>query len=137
MSNTDVLRDTEAALLPPGFVQGHVFEICVGAYRATAEVDGWHPVSGEAIEICQSETDDAPKPGQKRKLANDAYKMVFLKSQGLIRSGRIYVTSPELYTWFHQTGSWVSAACRFNEIHVELKRHANKRTRKKIRNARG
>jgi hypothetical protein len=134
MSNTDVLRESEADLLPPGFVQGQVFTLSVGEYHALAEVDGWHPASREAIEICQSETYGAPKPGQKRKMASDALKLILLKSQGLISNGRIFVTSPEMYTWFHQSGSWLSAACRANKIHVELKRHERKSMRKRIRN---
>ncbi len=134
MANTDFLRQSEADLLPPGFVHSHVFELSVGEYRGCAEVDGWHPVSREAIEICQSETEGTPKAGQRRKLASDALKLIFLKSQGLIRCGRIYTTSPEMYTWFHQAGSWLSSACRYYEIHVELKRHDKKHMRKRIRN---
>lgn len=135
MSNTDFLRQSEADLLPPGYVQGHVFEIQVDEYLGIAEVDGWHPVSREAIEICQSETPDrVPKPGQKRKLASDALKLIFLKSQGCISNGKIYLTSPEMYTWLHTSGSWLSAACRAHNIHIELKRHARKRMRKRIRN---
>lgn len=135
MSNTDVLRESEADLLPPGYVQGHVFDLHVGDYRGIAEVDGWHPVSREAIEICQSESlIGAPKPGQKRKMASDALKLIFLKSQGLISNGRIFVTSSEMYTWFHKSGSWLSAACRANAIHVELKRHERKNMRRRIRN---
>lgn len=135
MANTDYLRQSEARLLPPGFVQGHVFHFRVGEYEGMAEVDGWHPVSREAIEICQSETEgETPKPGQKRKMASDALKLVFLKNQGLIKTGRIYITSQEMYTWFHQTGSWLSSACRYFQIPVELKRQENKHARKRIRN---
>ena len=135
MSNTDFLRQSELQLLPDGFVQGRVFEFKVNDYVGRAEVDGWNPQAQEAIEICQSETlDTHPKPGQKRKLASDAFKLVFLKQLNLIKRGRIFVTSPELYTWFHQTGSWLSAACRNNSISVELHRQQNKRIRKKIRN---
>jgi hypothetical protein len=136
MSNTDVLRSSEADLLPSGFVQGHVFEVEVSDYRGSAEVDGWNPDSLEAIEICQSEIDGgAPKPGQKRKLASDVLKLVFLIDQGLILRGRVFVTSQELYTWFHQSkGSWLAAACRRYGIGVELRRHGNKMLRKRIRN---
>lgn len=135
MSNTDILRDSEAALLPPGFVQGHVFHFRVGDYAGMAEVDGWHPASREAIEMCQSEGDGrVPKPGQKRKMASDALKLIFLREQGLISTGRIFVTSPEMYTWLHQSGSWLSSACRFYGIHVELRHHGKKQLRKRIRN---
>ncbi len=135
MSNTDFLRQSEVDLLPPGFEHGHVFHIQVDDYEATAEVDGWHPVSREAIEICQSETTQGtPKPGQKRKLASDALKLIFLTQQGLIASARVYITSPELYTWFQLSGSWVSAVCRAHRIHVELKRHRRKTTRRRIKN---
>lgn len=136
MSNTDFLRQSEADLLPPGFVQGHVFQLNVGEYHGIAEVDGWHPESHEAIEICQSETSGGgtPKPGQKRKLASDALKLIFLKSQGLITNGKIVVTSEEIYTWLHRTGSWLSSACRFNNIKIELKRHERKTVRKRVRN---
>ncbi len=133
MSNTDVLRDSEAALLPPGFVQGHRLHFRINDYDGIAEVDGWHPESREAIEICQGGS-GGPKPGQKRKLASDALKLIFLREQGLISTGRMFVTNPEWYTWLHQSGSWLSAACRFYGIHVELKRHGKKQLRKKIRN---
>ncbi|MEK7115964.1 MAG: hypothetical protein AAB879_01055, partial [Patescibacteria group bacterium] len=56
------------------------------------------------------------------------------KSQGCIDHARMYVTSPEMYTWFHQAGSWLSSACRYYEIHVELKRHDKKHIRKRVRN---
>jgi len=135
MSNTDVLRLSEADLLPEGFIQGHVFELNVGVYNGIAEVDGWNPETLEAIEICQSEAlGEAPKPGQKRKLASDVLKLVFLVEQGIVLRGRVFVTSPEMYTWFHQSGSWLSAACRHYSIGVELKRHDNKKLRKRIRN---
>jgi hypothetical protein len=134
MSNTDFLRQSEADLLPPGFVQGKVFNFKVGDYEGMAEVDGWHPVSQEAIEICQSETNGAPKPGQKRKMASDVLKLVFLKNQDLISSGRVYVTSTEMYTWLHQSGSWLSSACRHFGIKVELKRLSRKSLRKRARN---
>lgn len=135
MSNTDFLRQSEADLLPPGYEHGHLFQIRVGEYEAVVEVDGWHPVSREVIEICQSDSArGVPKPGQKRKLASDALKLIFLQQQGIIASARMYVTSPELYTWLHQSGSWVSAACRANGLHIELKRHAHKTMRKRIRN---
>ncbi len=136
MSNTDVLRETEADLLPDGFELDHVFDIQLPDYSAFAEVDGWNPETGEAIEICQSESIlGTPKPGQKRKMASDVLKLVFLIEQGLIVSGRVIVTSVEMYTWLHQSGSWLSAACRTFQIHVELKKHARKSLRKKIRNA--
>ena len=77
MSNTDFLRQSEADLLPPGFVHGHSFELCIGEYRGYAEVDGWHPARREAVEICQSETGGAPKAGQRRKMASDALKLIF------------------------------------------------------------
>jgi hypothetical protein len=135
MSNTDILRKSEAELLPPGFIQDYVFELDVGDYQGKAEVDGFHPVSREAIEICQSESlRETPKPGQKRKLASDVLKLVFLLQQGLITRGRVFVTSPELYTWFHQTGSWLSAACRHYRVTLELKQHDRKSMRKRIRN---
>lgn len=135
MSNTDFLRKSEAGLLPDGFVQDHVFDLLIGDYRGQAEIDGWNPRTGEAIEICQSETDgQVPKPGQKRKMASDALKLIFLKDLGLITKGKIFVTSPEMHTWFHQSGSWLSAACRKYGIHIELRRHDKKSTRKKIRN---
>ncbi len=134
MSNTDFLRQSEADLLPPGFVQGHVFQLHIGDYDGVAEVDGWHPESREAIEVCQSETlGGTPKPGQKRKLASDALKLIFLTQQGLISKGRLVVTSQETYTWFHQTGSWLSAACRFYGINIEIKRHERKTMRKRVR----
>lgn len=135
MSNTDVLRTTEADLLPNNFVQGHLFSLEVRGYCGIAEVDGWNEHTREAIEICQSETDDTPKPGQKRKMASDVLKLVFLMQLGLINSGKVYVTSPEMYTWVHQSGSWLSAACRAYGIHVELKRQHRKNVRKRIRNA--
>ena len=135
MSNTDVLRTTEADLLPDGFVQGHIFELDVSGYHGIAEVDGWNETTKEAIEICQSETNDTPKPGQKRKMASDVLKLVFLMERGLIRRGKVYVTSPEMYTWLHQSGSWLAAACRAYEINVELKRQERKSVRKRIRNA--
>jgi hypothetical protein len=136
MSNTDILRTSEASLLPPGFLQDHVFEFSVGEYQSRAEVDGWHPESREAIEVCQSECPDGvPKPGQKRKLASDALKLIFLINTGLISGGRVFITCQYLYTWFHQTeGSWLSAACRHYGIRVEHKTHQNKMLRKRIRN---
>lgn len=136
MSNTDLLRTSEAELLPPGFVQDHVFDFSVGDYHGRAEIDGWHPESREAIEIFQSDCPDGtPKPGQKRKLASDVLKLIFLIDKGLIKSGRVFVTSESLYTWFHQTkGSWLSSACRHYGIRIELHQHRNKTTRRKIRN---
>lgn len=136
MSNTDLLRTSEAELLPPGFIQDHVFDFTVDGYHGKAEVDGWHPVSREAIEVYQSVCPDGmAKPGQKRKLASDALKLVFLIERDIIKSGRIFVTAECLYTWFHQTeGSWLSAACRHYGIRIELKQHRNKGMRKRIRN---
>lgn len=135
MSNTDVLRDSEADLLPPGFVQGQVFHLTVNGYVGSAEVDGWNPDTQEAIEICQSMTlGGVPKPGQKRKMASDVLKLVFLKQQGIIKSGKIFVTSEEMSRWLHQSGSWLSAACRSYDIKVELHQHTKKSLRKQIRN---
>jgi hypothetical protein len=136
MSDTDALREAERELLPNGFEWGHVFELDVNGYRGIAEVDGFDPISREAIEICLSETAEAsPKPGQKRKLASDALKLIFLKDLGLIGRGRIFVSSPELSRWFHEAGSWLSSACRHYGIALELKTIANKRKRKNVRNA--
>lgn len=134
MSNTDFLRQTEADLLPPGYIQGHVFHFTIRDYEASAEVDGWDEEKRDAIEICQSESSGAPKPGQKRKMASDALKLIFLIDKKLISSGKIYVTSEEMYTWFHRSGSWLSAACRHYGIHVELKHHDSKVMRRRIRN---
>jgi hypothetical protein len=134
MSNTDVLRETEIELLPPGFELDHIFDIQIDDYHGSAEVDGFNPLTREAIEICQSETTGpSPKPGQKRKLAADTLKLIFLKDLGLITRGRVIVTSNELYTWCQQTGSWLNAARKKNDISVEL--HAlPKNLRKKVRN---
>ena len=135
MSNTDVLRKTEAEILPDGFELDHVFELRLPDYQASAEVDGWNPETGEAIEICQSESlNDVPKPGQKRKMASDVLKLVFLMQQHIIQSGRVIVTSQEMYTWLHQSGSWLSAVCRTYGIKVDLHRHDRKSVRKRIRN---
>jgi len=136
MSNTDVLRISEGAFLPPGYVQDHIFELHVGEYHGRAEVDGFHPVSREAIEICQSESiSESPKPGQKRKLASDVLKLIFLQQQGLITRGRVFVTSQELYDWCQKAGSWLNAARKHYGITVELRGHENKLMRKKVRNA--
>jgi hypothetical protein len=135
MSNTDILRRSEAELLPPGFLLDHVFNFGIDGYEAVAEVDGFHPVSREAIEICQSQTDGAPKPGQKRKLASDVLKLIFLKDLGLIKRGRVFITSPEMYTWCQQTGSWLSAARKHYHIDVILVQHPSKTIRKQVRNA--
>jgi len=136
MSNTDLLRTSERSLLPPGFLQDHVFELHIDGYHGQAEVDGYHPVSREGIEICQSESISAsPKPGQKRKLAADVLKLIFLRDIGLISRGRILVTSRALYDWCQQTGSWLSAARKQYGIMVELRGHDNKFLRKKVRNA--
>ena len=134
MSNTDFLRLTEADLLPSGYTQGQVFHFNVNGYVGLAEVDGWNPDTQEAIEICQSETHGSPKPGQKRKMASDALKLIFLIDSGHIKAGKIFVTSEEMYTWFHQSGSWLSSACRHYIIPVELHHHNSKAMRKKIRN---
>lgn len=135
MSNTDFLRRSEAVLLPPEFVQGKIFTFKVGDYEAHAEVDGWNDALFEAIEICQSEVlAETPKPGQKRKMASDVLKLVFLKNLGLVKSARVYVTSPEMYTWLHQSGSWLAAACRNFGIKIELKQLNKKILRKKARN---
>lgn len=136
MSNTDILRTTEADLLPPGYERNHVFDLAIGDYRGQAEVDGFDPVTREAVEICQSESaGSAPKPGQKRKLASDVLKLVFLLELGLISRGRVFVTSREMYTWCQQTGSWLSAARRHYNITVDLRAHEKKNVRKKVRNA--
>jgi hypothetical protein len=65
MSNTDALKKTEANLVPPGFEIDHVFDIQIGDYHGTAEVDGFDPVSREAVEIYQTDT-RSPKSGQHR-----------------------------------------------------------------------
>lgn len=135
MSNTDALRKTERDLLPNGFVLDYVFDISIGTLSGNAEVDGFHPGTREAIEICQSETlFDAPKPGQKRKLASDVLKLIFLKDLGLISRGRIYVTSPEFYTWCQQQGSWLNLARKKYNITIEL-HQLPKAARKKVRHA--
>lgn len=134
MSNTDVLRKTEIKLLPEGFVNDHIFDIQIGDYHGTAEVDGFDPISREAIEIFQSANIGSPKPGQKRKLASDVLKLIFLQEIGLITRGRVFVTSAELYTWCQQTGSWLNAARKKHRIDVELK-SLPKAHRKKVRNA--
>jgi hypothetical protein len=136
MSDTGILRTAERDLLPAGFEKDVVFEFAVNGYAARAEVDGFNPGTKEAIEICLSETSEiAPKPGQKRKLASDALKLIFLHDLGLIGRGRIFVSSPELSRWFHETGSWLSAACRHYGIVLELKKLPNKRERKQVRHA--
>jgi hypothetical protein len=136
MSDTRALRDAERDLLPNGFEWGRVFEFDVNGYRGIAEVDGFNPETGEAIEICLSETfESSPKPGQKRKLASDALKLIFLADLQFVSRGRIFVSSPELSRWFHEAGSWLSAACRHYGIALELKTIANKRKRKTVRNA--
>lgn len=134
MSNTDTLRKSENELLPQGFELDHVFDIQIENYRGTAEVDGYNPETREAIEMYLSATTgSAPKPGQKRKLASDVLKLIFLSDLGLISRGRVFVTSKELYTWSQQTGSWLNAARKKYGIDVELKR-LQKKTRKKVRN---
>lgn len=135
MSNTDILRKTERLLLPSGFIVDHIFDVCIDKYRGTAEVDGFNPETREAIEICQSDTlTTAPKAGQKRKMASDVLKLIFLKEIGLISRGRVYVTSEAMYTWSQQTGSWLNAARRKYGITVELK-SLPKQLRKQVRNA--
>jgi hypothetical protein len=134
MSNTDILRHSEAALLPEGFIVGHTFSIRVQGYDGLAEVDGYNPETCEAIEICQSEAaGESPKPGQKRKLASDVLKLIFLKQLGYISRGRVFVTSPEMYTWCNQKGSWLNAARKYYGVSVELRAHDSKTMRKKIR----
>lgn len=135
MSNTDILRSSEKELLPPGYLVDHVFHIVVQGYSGTAEVDGFHRETGDAIEICQSDSLlESPKPGQKRKMASDVLKLIFLKDLGLIRRGRVFVTSQAMYTWAQQTGSWLNAARKRYGIDVEL-RALPKRLRKQVRNA--
>lgn len=136
MSNTDILRTTEGDLLPPDYERNRVFELLIGTYQGRAEVDGFHPGTKEAIEICQSESSgSSPKPGQKRKLASDVLKLILLRDLGYISRGRVFVTSREMYTWCQQTGSWLNAARKQYDISVELRVHDNKKTRKKVRNA--
>lgn len=141
MSNTDILRKTEKELLPPGYVLDHVFDIVVNDYSGTVEVDGFHPVTRDAIEICQSDViESSPKPGQKRKMASDVLKLVLLKDLGLISRGRIYVTSQALYTWSQQQGSWLSAARKKYGIDVEFRtppKHVRKQIKNILREARG
>jgi hypothetical protein len=135
MSDTDILRKNEKALLPPGYLIDVVFDLAPKGYQGTAEVDGFHPVSKDAIEICFSESGDAsPKPGQRRKLATDILKLIFLKELGLISRGRVFVTSIELYTWCQQTPSWLNAARAKYGITVELK-ILPKASRKQVRHA--
>jgi hypothetical protein len=136
MSDTAILRSAERELLPAGYERDVVFHFSVDGYDAYAEVDGFNPTTKEAIEICLSETSEAsPKPGQKRKLASDTLKLILLHDLGLIGRGRIFVSSKELSKWFHQTGSWLSAACRKYHITLELKLIQNKRERKRVRHA--
>ncbi|MFA5129527.1 MAG: hypothetical protein WC477_01255 [Patescibacteria group bacterium] len=135
MSNTDILRKNEKQLLPAGYSSDHVFDIVIGDYRGTAEVDGFNSETRDAIEICFSETEgSSPKPGQKRKLASDVLKLIFLKDLGLINRGRVYLTSVELYTWCQQSGSWLNAARTKYGITVELK-SLPKASRKQVKHA--
>ena len=135
MSNTDLLRSAESELLPEGYIQGHVFDLRAFGHMGSVEIDGWRKDTGEAIEICQSESlGEAPKPGQKRKLASDILKLVFLCQLGVIQRGRIFVTCEELYTWFHTSHAWIAAASKLYKIAIELKRHPSKAIRKRIRN---
>lgn len=140
MSNTDILRKTEKDLLPPGYLLDYVFQFSVDDRIGSAEVDGFHPVTRDAIEICQSETEDAsPKPGQKRKLASDVLKLIFLKDLGLISRGRVYVTSQTMYTWSQQQGSWLNTARKKYGIDVEFRtppKHVRKQIKNALRNAR-
>lgn len=136
MSDTAILRTAERELLPEGYERDVVFRFTVDGYEACAEVDGFDPVTKEAIEICLSETAEvSPKPGQKRKLASDVLKLILLHDLGFIGRGRIFVSSEELSRWFHQNGSWLSAACRKYHISLELKTIKNKHERKRIRRA--
>lgn len=138
MSDTTVLRSSERELLPPGYIQDHIFNLSVGDYHGRAEVDGYNPDTFEAIEICQSESlIGAPKPGQKRKLASDVLKLIFLKQLGLITRGRVFVTSHAMYDWCQQTGSWLNAARKHYGITVEFHTHDRKHLRKQIRNVLG
>jgi hypothetical protein len=135
MSNIDAFKKTECDLLPEGFEVNHIFDIQINDYKGSAEVDGFDPISREAIEIFQSGTlGKSPKRNQKRKLAADVLKLIFLKELGLITRGRVFVTSQELYTWCQQTGSWLNAARKKHEIDVELK-SLPKKQRKMVRNA--
>lgn len=135
MSDTEYLRQSEALLLPEGFIHGHVFTLEKQGGATRVEVDGWHPETREAIEINQSQTTHTyPKPGQKRKIASDALKLIFLKEKDIISRGRIFITSEELYTWLHRSNSWLSQVCNHYNIGVELHAHDRKRTRKRIRN---
>lgn len=135
MSNTDFLRTSEADLLPEGFVQGHVFDLRPYGHVGSVEIDGWHPDTCEAIEICQSESLGAsPKPGQKRKLASDILKLVFLCELGIVKRGKIFVTCNELYSWFHTGHAWIAACARLHHISIELRRHSSKTIRKRVRN---
>jgi len=135
MSRTDALKKTEGNLLPKGYEVNHIFDIQIGDYQGTAEVDGFDPISREAIEICQSATlGVTPKRNQRRKMAADVLKLIFLKELGLITRGRVFLTSPELYTWCQQTGSWLNAARKKHGIDVELK-SLPKKQRKMVRNA--
>ncbi len=135
MSNTEYLKKTEADLLPPGFLHGHVIIFESDGVSIRTEVDGWHPETREAIEICLSESGNSmPKPGQKRKLSSDVLKLVYLKDRNLIDRGKVYVTSAELYTWFHQTTSWLAAACKHYAIPVELKSYGSKTVRRRVKN---
>ncbi|MDQ7814799.1 MAG: hypothetical protein RDU25_03285 [Patescibacteria group bacterium] len=135
MSNTDYLKKTEADLLPPGFVHGHILRFESDGVFITTEIDGWNPGTREAIEICQSEAGNhMPKPGQKRKLSSDVLKLIFLKDKNLIDRGKVYVTSLELYSWFHQTTSWLAAACKHYSIPVELKSYDSKTVRRRVKN---
>lgn len=141
MSNTDILRKTERDLLPPGYLIDHVFTFSINDYSGTAEVDGFHPATMDAIEICQSDTlESSPKPGQKRKLASDVLKLVFLKDLGLIKRGRIYITSQALFTWSQMKGSWLIAARKKYGIDIELhtpSKHIRKQIKNALREARG
>lgn len=135
MSDTQYLRQSEALLLPEGFIQGHIFYITDNQSTYQVEVDGWNPVTLEAVEINQSQTAHAyPKPGQKRKLAMDILKLIFLIEKNIIVRGRIFITSDELYSWLHRSNSWLSHVSKHYNIGVELHAHSRKHTRKRVRN---
>ena len=101
-------------------------------YEGLAECGRLSSASREAIEICQSARHSGfHRNPDKRKLASDVLKLIFLKELGLISRGRVFITSPEMYTWCQQAGSWLNAARRQYGIDVILKTHSNKVLRKK------
>ena len=102
------------------------------AMRASPRMDGFHPLRARPLKSARARVIGvSPKPGQKRKLASDVLKLIFLKELGLISRGRVFITSPEMYTWCQQAGSWLNAARRQYGIDVILKTHSNKVLRKK------